>query len=502
MMKKWTLGLYFLLGWAFCQAQDSTFLQSDDYKIFYYPNGVKSSEGRIVNGKPDGYWKSYNEKGVLVSEGNRKNFLLDSLWTFYNDDASVRMKVHYKEDKKDGEQIVYQKDEYTVTQWRQDTIVGTVNTYNINNILSKTVPYVNGLPHGLAKEYNDTGLVVAVTKYYRGVRSRREAINRTDKFGLKQGSWKYFWENGNLRLEAQYLNDKKHGFFKYYDENGDFLYVEKYENDQLVKDAKETKEMQRRQTYHPNGQVAISATYYNGRPDGVRRDFDSTGKITNGYLYEDGWLRYEGITDLNGLRQGLWKEYYPTGELRSKGKYKNSKPIGEWNFYFPDKTIEITGSYNSKGQKIGEWIWFYQSGDTMTFANYEDGELEGRYVEYDEEGHPVTEGDYTAGYEEGVWKYVNGTSIETGKYEGGLREGIWKTWFENGKIASEIQYSDDLLDGKYTLYWENGNIRLTGKYEHGLQEGIWQLYNENGILEITTLFSEGKELKWNNYTIK
>ena len=138
----------------------------------------------------------------------------------------------------------------------------------------------------------------------------------------------------------------------------------------------------------------------------------------------------------------------------------------------------------------------------MTFANYEDGELEGRYVEYDEEGHPVTEGDYTAGYEEGVWKYVNGTSIETGKYEGGLREGIWKTWFENGKIASEIQYSDDLLDGKYTLYWENGNIRLTGKYEHGLQEGIWQLYNEDGILEITTLFSEGKELKWNNYTIK
>ena len=97
-MKKWILGLVLLSGVAFCQAQDSTFLHDPDYKIFYYPNGMKSSEGRIVDGKPDGWCKSYNEKGVLVSEGNRKNFLLDSLWTFYNDDATVRMKVHYKED--------------------------------------------------------------------------------------------------------------------------------------------------------------------------------------------------------------------------------------------------------------------------------------------------------------------------------------------------------------------------------------------------------------------
>jgi antitoxin component YwqK of YwqJK toxin-antitoxin module len=138
----------------------------------------------------------------------------------------------------------------------------------------------------------------------------------------------------------------------------------------------------------------------------------------------------------------------------------------------------------------------------MTVANYEDGELEGRYVEYDEEGVVLTQGLYSSGYEEGVWTYRNGSAIETGRYEGGLREGTWKTWFESGKIASEIQYSENLMDGKYTLYWENGNVRFTGKYENGLQEGIWQLYNEEGILSITTLFKEGKELKWNNYTIK
>lgn len=499
-MKKWISGLLLIFLWISSNAQDSTFF--DDYKIFYYPNGVKSSEGRIVNGKPEGWWKSYNEKGILISEGNRKNFLLDSLWIFYYDDSSVKMKVHYSNDKKNGEQIIYSPKEYTITNWKNDTIVGVVKSYKNNNILIKTIPYQNGLPHGLAKEYNDTGLVTAVTKYYRGVRSHREVINRTDKSGLKQGSWKYFWSNGNLKLEAQFLNNKKHGFFKYYNEDGDFLYVEKYENDLLVKDAKETKQMERRQTYHPNGKVAIAATYHNGIPDGVRRDFDSTGKIINGYFYEEGWLRYEGITDLNGYRQGIWKEYYPTGELRSKGKYKNSRPVGEWNFYFTDKSIEITGSYDSKGKKLGEWIWFYPSGDTMTVANYEDGELEGRFVEYDEDLKVVTLGQYTAGFEEGVWKYFNGEAYEIGKFEGGLREGIWKSYFDANTLASETSYSQNILDGKFVQYWENGNVKLSGKYENGLQEGIWQQYNEEGILSITTLFKEGKELKWNNYTIK
>ncbi|MDY6327000.1 MAG: hypothetical protein SPL47_06765 [Bacteroidales bacterium] len=499
-MKRRNLGFVLAMLWMSCAAQDSVFF--NDYKIFYYPSGVKSSEGRIVDGKPEGWWKSYNEKGVLISEGNRKNFLLDSLWVFYNDDSSPKMTVNYLENRKNGVQTVYGEDEYTVTHWKNDTITGSVNTYKKNGVLVRTVPYEDGLPNGLSKEFNDTGLVVAVARYYRGVRSRREIVNRTDRFGLKQGSWKYFWDNGNLKLEAQYLNDKSHGFFKYYDENGNFLRVEKFEHGNLVHDAKETKQLERRQTYHNNGRVAISATYFNGRPDGVRRDFDTAGKIVNGYLYEDGWLRYEGVTDLNGLRQGLWKEYYPTGELRSKGKYKNSRQIGDWYFYFPDKTVEISGSYDSKGKKSGDWFWFYPSGDTMVVAYYEEGELEGRYVEYDDENRIVTNGQYTAGFEEGRWTYTNGTAIETGIYEGGLRSGTWKSYFESGKTASEVNYTENILDGKYTLFWENGNTRLSGIYKNGLQEGIWQQYNEDGILTLTTLFKEGQELKWNNYTIK
>ncbi len=489
------LTLICLLG----QAQDT--LLPDHYKIFYYPSGVKSSEGILIDGKPDGWWKSYDPQGRLLSEGNRKNFLLDSIWVFYSE-GRKQMTVNYQNGRKEGEQIQYTAKDYTVSIWQQDTIIGAVRTYDQAGWLKKSIPYFEGKPHGMGKEYDSTGLVIAVTNYYHGVMSRRERINRTDKFGLKQGGWKFFWENGFLRLEGNYLNDKKHGFFKHYDEGGNFLFVEKYEHDLLITDAKETKQLEKRTAYHSNGRPSIEATYYNDKPDGIRREFDTTGNIIKGYVFQDGWLRYEGITDLNGLRQGLWKEYYPTGELRSKGKYKNSIPVGEWEFYFTDKTVEITGSYNKKGRKDGEWIWFYPTGDSMIVAQYDDGDFDGPYVEYDEEGQILTKGIYTAGYEEGLWFYRNGEAKEQGEYEGGRKEGLWKTTYENGRIAFEIRYDQGIRDGKYTSYWENGNIKTTGKYEKGLQEGAWTQYNEDGVVVLTTLFKEGNEIKWNDYTIK
>lgn len=498
-VKRASLAALLLACFTMLRAQDT--IRDNGYTVFRYPSGVVSSEGRLVNGQPDGWWKSYDEKGQLVSEGNRKNLLLDSLWTFYAD-GKKSMTVYYVEGRKQGTQTHFYPSEYTVTQWHQDTIIGAVRTYDTAGRLCKTVPYMDGKPHGMAKEFNDTGLVVAVTNYYHGVMSRRERINRTDKFGLKQGGWKYFWNNGHLKMEGNYLNGKKHGFFKFYDEGGKFLYVEKYEHDQLITDAKETKQLEKRTAYHPNGQPSVVATYYNGKQDGIRREFSPDGKLTKGYVFEEGWMRFEGITDMNGLRQGLWKEYYPTGELRSQGRYKNSKPVGEWNFYFEDKMVEITGEYNSKGEKVGEWLWFYPNGDTMSVAHYEDGDFDGDYAEYDEEGNPVVKGTYVAGYEEGIWYYRNGGAVEQGEYEGGKQVGLWKTIHENGIIAFEIRYRDGVRDGKFTAYWENANIKTTGKYQNGLQDGIWNYYNEDGILFLTTLFLEGKEIKWNNYTIK
>jgi uncharacterized protein len=84
-MKDFILKLLIITNLTFCfigvSAQKS---QQNGYVKFTYPNGNISSEGTMVNGKPDKFWKTYYVTGVKKSEGTRKNFLLDSVWLFYN----------------------------------------------------------------------------------------------------------------------------------------------------------------------------------------------------------------------------------------------------------------------------------------------------------------------------------------------------------------------------------------------------------------------------------
>ncbi|MDL2308169.1 hypothetical protein LJC53_01135, partial [Bacteroidales bacterium OttesenSCG-928-C03] len=175
--------------------------------------------------------------------------------------------------------------------------------------------------------------------------------------------------------------------------------------------------------------------------------------------------------------------------------------IGEWKFHFQDQTIEVVGRYNNKGEKIGEWIWHYSDGSVLRIENYEVGEMEGPFTEYDEEGRVIAKGEYLGNEKEGEWLYLHGTVTEKGRYYDGQREDIWKTWFQDGTLASEIYYDADVPSGKFTYYWENGKIRMTGKYEGGEPAGIWYKYDEQGNLILSVVYRNGKEYQWNSYVI-
>ena len=489
---------FFLLPFSL-SAQEN--LNPNGYNIFYYPNGVVSSEGTLVNGKPDGYWKSYNEKGTLVSEGNRKNFQLDSVWVFYAPSGEKNMEIAYLEGKKHGLRKQFFDDETVIEEWKEDTLVNAIRAFYKTGELKRLTPLVEGKPHGLEKEYNKEGLIIVISKYFAGILGKREFINRTDKFGLKQGSWKYFWENGNMKEEGTFLNDKKKGYFKYYDEEGNFKYVEKYDNDNLVVDATETRQMDIRTVYHPNGKPAITATYYKGVPDGIRREFDENGIVIKGYVFTNGIVKYEGITDEQGKRQGLWKEYYPTGELKSQGHYINSNQEGDWKFYFVNQRTEVEGRYKN-GKKEGAWYWYYPNGAMLQEENWNNGKLDGEFLEYNEIGEIIVKGEYLEGTEEGEWFYIQGNAFEKGTYYDGMRTGLWTTqWRDTGTMISEIEYDKDLYNGKYTSYFGTGKMKETGKYSAGERVGTWFLYDEEGELVLTTVYDEGREIKWNAYSL-
>ena len=484
-------GLFLFCSRTYAQHADSL-----TYTKFYYPDSVLSSEGWMRDGKPDAYWKSYYPTGIIRTEGNRKDFLLDSLWKFYDNEGKIRSEITYKENIRHGVNRIYTETAIEEYYYQEDTIKGIAHWFSYSGHIIHTIPYENGVENGIAKSYDTLGNITGTIEYINGYPVKRERINRIDQNGLKQGLWKYFWDNGNLQLEGFYQNDKKSGFFKYYDMEGHFQRIEKWENDILIEDALETKKLDRKVEYHPNGKLKTEAYFFRGTPDGIRREYSQEGEVIQGYMFRDGILLGEGIIDEDGKKQGDWMEYYETGELRASGRYLNSRPIGKWKYYFENKKIEITGSYTRKGEKDGEWIWYYPNGSVLSVENYADGLQEGESFFLSIDGDTLEHGLYVEGLEEGRWMYVNDSVLVEGAYLSGKRDGIWKTYHPNGKLKRLESYNEDELDGKSLFYWENSTKKAEYIYVNGLLNGNAYEYDEGGNLLYTTTYRMGVEIRY------
>jgi antitoxin component YwqK of YwqJK toxin-antitoxin module len=78
----------------------------EDYTEFY-DNGQIKIEGKTVNGKRHGMWKSYYENGLKWSETSFNMGLKSGLTTTYLEDGMMRYKGQYYNDERTGEWLFY-----------------------------------------------------------------------------------------------------------------------------------------------------------------------------------------------------------------------------------------------------------------------------------------------------------------------------------------------------------------------------------------------------------
>ena len=52
---------------------------------------------------------------------------------------------------------------------------------------------------------------------------------------MKQGEWKEFYPNGEIKTEKTYKDDLLHGYYKEYDTRGKLVLTMLYENGSIVK---------------------------------------------------------------------------------------------------------------------------------------------------------------------------------------------------------------------------------------------------------------------------
>jgi len=162
--------------------------------------------------------------------------------------------------------------------------------------------------------------------------------------GCCEESVREYYKSGKLKLERSYNQKQQlHGSYKIYYENGQLQEEEIYKNGFFDGPYK---------TYYENGQLKSEAFYKDGKVEGLSKDYYRNGNIQN----ED--------VKKNGKRDGLYKSYYEDGKIGEEGNYKNGMPDGLWKKYYSSGALNSEMVYKS-GKPEGCGKYYYMNGELV-----------------------------------------------------------------------------------------------------------------------------------------
>ena len=191
---------------------------------------------------------------------------------------------------------------------------------------------------------------------------------------IPDGEVKEFNENGQVKTEAHYKNNKLHGPLFRYEDNGRISSREEYFNGVLQGPAEYF-------TPIKNDILHTRCSYKNSQLEGERT-------VTQ----NDGTVR-ERESFVRGHIEGLKETFYASGHKESEENYTNGKLNGERLIYFPSGALWYREHYTNN-RLDGERFGYFADGKVRLEEFYTDGLLEGRRNIYAENGELLTTEEY------------------------------------------------------------------------------------------------------------
>lgn len=205
----------------------------------------------------------------------------------------------------------------------------------------------------------------------------QEDINITDSRGLRQGEWIARYENGNIRYQGHFIDDKPVGELKRYHENGQLMAVMQYKHDNDTVDAL---------LYHTNGFLSAKGSYTDRKKSGEWEFFSDylNNTLLGREIYKDDIregesIKYhwngniaERVFYTGGSRTGEWVQYYTDETLALKGHYSDGKLNGSFEAFNTDGSKMLKGRYKND-TRDGEWIFYTKTGEISNTIIYEMG---------------------------------------------------------------------------------------------------------------------------------
>ena len=268
--------------------------------------------------------------------------------------------------------------------------------------------------------------VTIATEFFDEAKTKKKAEGPMS-YGLKDGQWTWWYENGQIAVRGKLRADKPVGVWEEWHETGQKKSEIPWKAGKKEGVAKE---------WHPNGNLRSEGTFAAGVPVGIHSMWYPNGKIFQTQNYVDGQL------------DGPQVAFFDNGEKQREGTYAAGVQVGKATAYFPNGAVDHTGELVD-GKRVGTWSFFHPTGEPLMEMTHVDGQIEGTVVR----------------------RFPNGNLQATLVYEKGLLQGPSEVLFVDGKLRSKGSYKDGARVGVWEDYNADGSqdpLR-SGTYEAGVR---------------------------------
>lgn len=422
----------------------------------YYAEGTKASSREYHEGHLDGLIMEWDIEGHLTEKKTlrynaiAKKSQLDGVYFQYVNNI-LRKRIEYKKDKKNGR----------------------FEEYYANGVIKTKCTFIDDHLSGLKQDFNNLGQLICKSNYsYLANEKSNEsqldgdyysysnegALTLSGKYhyNKKTGLWREYTNKGILTSEVEYLEGRRHGLASYFYENG---------------------KLKSRNTFYEL--IIIEGKTFRNVYDGAKTEYFASGRIQQSEHYK------------MGIKDGVFERYYETGTISSRNEFLNGLQTGVENYWDANgmKTAETKFEIIKKDSST-------VSQKTDTTKGWKDGIL-------------ISEVPFQSGKENGIRKsyYPSGKIASAYSLKAGLLQGKAIEYYENGQIKTSRNYytpinaysqSPKTVDWSYH-FKEDGSLIGKGYndstentiFKKGFYEGVINQIEIGKCLSIN-FFPEGK----------
>lgn len=197
------------------------------------------------------------------------------------------------------------------------------------------------------------------------------------------GNWQSWYTAGHPCDSGRLVNNLPHGEWKFWDEKGVLKAIRTYDADKFSRVYEEIQRYNPRRSFYQIGAISqknrLAALHYLRSEYSFplsreKKYFNSLRQLVQSNI--NGTYEYQPVfTDC--LHEGLYMNFFATGQVKDSGYYKDGLRHGKWEHYDAAGGNRWEGAYQN-GIRVKEWKLYNDDNRLKEIVRYDHGEISWR----------------------------------------------------------------------------------------------------------------------------